>query len=230
MSHVSRRGAQRDGDIDVSIRIIVEDSPILPQVGGCGRVERGYPGACWAGLPVRGNEPSRGLLMRRLIGILAIGMGVIVVVVLTEANRAEVPGERLFTIRSIGTIKKVGKRSEIVLEKKYQEGVLGLEEWSHIQVLWWFDRNDVSSKRSILRVHPRGDPANPLTGVFACRAPVRPNLIGLSLCKVLAVKDNVIEVDQIDALEDTPVVDIKPYAPGIDSTSGARVPEWAKPK
>jgi tRNA (Thr-GGU) A37 N-methylase len=66
--------------------------------------------------------------------------------------------------------------------------------------------------------------------VFATRSPVRPNLIALSLCKVISVRDNVVEVDKIDAFEGTPVLDIKPYAPGQDSASGIRVPEWARPK
>ena len=60
--------------------------------------------------------------------------------------------------------------------------------------------------------------------------PFRPNLIALSLCKVVSVKDNVIEVEKIDAFEGTPVLDIKPYAPGQDSASEVRVPDWAKPK
>jgi tRNA (Thr-GGU) A37 N-methylase len=82
----------------------------------------------------------------------------------------------------------------------------------------------------MLQVHPRGDKNNPVTGVFACRAPVRPNLIGLSLCKVLAVKDNVVEVQTIDAFEGTPVLDLKPFAPGQDLPSGVKVPKWAGPK
>jgi tRNA (Thr-GGU) A37 N-methylase len=61
-----------------------------------------------------------------------------------------------------------------------------------------------------LQVHPRGDPSNPLCGVFATRAPVRPNLIALSRCRVLSVQGSVIEIDDIDAMPDTPVLDIKP--------------------
>ena len=117
-----------------------------------------------------------------------------------------------------------------MLDKKYQPGLLGLAGFSHVHILWWFDQNDTPQKRSILQVHPRGDPKNPLTGVFATRSPVRPNLIALSLCKVISVRDNVVEVDKIDAFEGTPVLDIKPYAPGQDSASGIRVPEWARPK
>ena len=85
-------------------------------------------------------------------------------------------------------------------------------------------------QRAILQVHPRGDQKNPLTGVFATRSPFRPNLIALSLCKIVSVKENVIEVEKIDAFEGTPVLDIKPYAPGQDSATGVKVPEWAKPK
>jgi len=77
-------------------------------------------------------------------------------------------------------------------------------------------------------VNPRGDKNNPLTGVFACRAPVRPNLIALSLCKIISVNDNIIEVEKIDADADTPILDLKPYAPGQDSASGVKVPDWAK--
>ena len=135
-----------------------------------------------------------------------------------------------FTVRPIGHVQKADGRTLIVLEKKYQPGLLGLEGFSHIQVIWWFDKNDTPEKRSILQVHPRGNQKNPLTGVFATRSPFRPNLIALSLCKIVSVKDNVVEVEKIDAFEGTPVLDIKPYAPGQDSATGVKVPAWAKPK
>jgi tRNA (Thr-GGU) A37 N-methylase len=71
-------------------------------------------------------------------------------------------------------------------------------------------RTTIKRRRSILQVHPRGDSENPLGGVFATRAPFRPNLIALSRCRVLAVDGNVILIDDIDAFPDTPVLDIKP--------------------
>ena len=135
-----------------------------------------------------------------------------------------------FKVRPIGHVQKKGERIVIILDKKYQEGLLGLEHWSHVQVIWWFDKNDTPEKRAILQVHPRGDQQNPLTGVFATRSPVRPNLIAVSLCKIVSVKANVIEIEKIDAFEGTPVLDIKPYAPGQDSATEVRVPDWAKPK
>ena len=76
--------------------------------------------------------------------------------------------------------------------------------------VYWFDRNDTPERRSILQVQPRANPENPLCGVLATRAPVRPNLISLSRCRVLSVRDNIIEIVDIDAFPDTPVLDIKP--------------------
>jgi len=125
--------------------------------------------------------------------------------------------QKSYTLYPIGQVEKDGGRTRIVLDKKYQPGLLGLDAYSHIYVLYWFNLNDTPAKRSILQVHPRGNKNNPVTGVFATRAPVRPNLIALSLCKIISIRDNVLEVDQIDAFPDTPVLDIKPYIPGIDT-------------
>ena len=115
-----------------------------------------------------------------------------------------------FTVYPIGYVRKADGKTTIVLEKKYQPGLLGLESRGHVNVLYWFDRNDEPAKRAILRVHPRGDKRNPLRGVFATRAPVRPNLIALSRCKILAIRENVVEIESIDAFPDTPVLDLKP--------------------
>jgi tRNA (adenine37-N6)-methyltransferase len=124
-----------------------------------------------------------------------------------------------FTVSPIGFVKMTGDRPSIVLEKRYQPGLLGLRDGSYIYVYWWFDRNDTPDLRATLQIHPNppGNMAHPLTGVFACRSPYRPNLIGMTLAKVLSVKENVIELDAIDAFADTPVLDIKPYSAGIDS-------------
>jgi tRNA-Thr(GGU) m(6)t(6)A37 methyltransferase TsaA len=125
--------------------------------------------------------------------------------------------QKSYTLYPIGQVEKDGGRTRIVLDKKYQPGLLGLDTYSHIYVLYWFNLNDTPAKRSILQVHPHGNKNNPVAGVFATRAPVRPNLIALSLCKIISLRDNVLEVDQIDAFPHTPVLDIKPYIPVIDT-------------
>lgn len=131
-----------------------------------------------------------------------------------------------FAIHPIGQVEKVEGRKAIVLHEKYHDGLLGLDGFSHVYVLWWFDRNDTPEMRSILQVHPRRDLDNPLTGVFATRSPVRPNLIALTLCRIISIRDNVVQIESIDAFEGTPVLDLKPYIPGYDSASGATVPDW----
>jgi tRNA-Thr(GGU) m(6)t(6)A37 methyltransferase TsaA len=110
----------------------------------------------------------------------------------------------------IGRIEKTKTKARIVLYKKHQHGLAGVEKLSEIWVLWWFHRSDTPALRSTLKVHPKGNPDCPLTGVFATRAPMRPNLIALTRCKILSVKNNIIEIDAIDAFSGTPVLDLKP--------------------
>ncbi len=138
----------------------------------------------------------------------------------------------MFAMVPVGkVVKQEGKPVQIRIHEKFTPGLLGLEKWSHVQVFYWFDRNDTPMNRSILRVHPRGNRENPLTGVFACRAPVRPNLLALSTCRILSVQDGVVTVAGIDAFDGTPVLDLKPYAPGQDSPrAGIKVPAWARKK
>ena len=125
-----------------------------------------------------------------------------------EADPPEKPPKE-YTVYPIGWVRKAEGRTTIVVDKKYQAGLLGLEKFPEVWVLYWFDRNDTPEKRSILQVHPRGDKNNPKRGVFATHSPVRPNLIALTRCKIISVKDNVIEIDTIDAFADTPVLDLK---------------------
>jgi len=141
------------------------------------------------------------------------------------AKDVEPMSDKTFTLEKIGSIRKAGKRTTIVLHKAFRPALKGLDRFSHVWVIWWFDRNDTPSKRATLQVFPRSNTDNPLTGVFACRAPVRPNLIAMSLCRVLSVKDGVVEIEKIEALSNTPVLDLKPYMPGSDSAD-ASLPSW----
>lgn len=87
----------------------------------------------------------------------------------------------------------------------------GIEAGDDLVVLTWFDR----SRRDVLRVHPRGDPANPMAGVFATRSPDRPNPIGLHRVTVREIDGARLKVGPIEALDGTPVIDIKPVLPGV---------------
>lgn len=94
------------------------------------------------------------------------------------------------------------------LEPAYREIRAGMQIW----VLSWFHL----AERDVLRVHPRGDPNLPLTGVFATRSPVRPNPIGLSLVDVLSRTENRIRVRGLEAVDGTPVIDLKPHLAHLD--------------
>jgi tRNA (adenine37-N6)-methyltransferase len=131
-----------------------------------------------------------------------------------------------YSIHPVGKVVKTADQSALEVFPDFKDALLGLDGFSHVIVFYWFDRNDSPEKRSTLRVHPQGDKRNPLTGVFATRSPLRPNLIGFSVCRISSVEDARILVDQIDAFHGTPIIDLKPYIPASDSVPGASVPEW----
>ena len=131
-----------------------------------------------------------------------------------------------FQMHPIGWIRQAGNDVRIDIDPAFQEGLLGLEGFSHIIVCYWFHENDNAENRQTLRVHPRKNPANPLTGVFATHAPVRPNLIGLSTCRLISVFGTTIRIEAIDARHGTPVIDIKGYLPDTLNPSEISVPDW----
>jgi tRNA (adenine37-N6)-methyltransferase len=130
-----------------------------------------------------------------------------------------------YYLKPIGWVKKEGSRVVVEVEESCLPALLGLEQYSHIWVIYWFHENDNPRDRQILRVHPCRNPGNPLTGVFAARAPVRPNLIGLSAARLRHVTGCRVILEGLDAREGTPVLDIKPYLPVSDAIGDASAPE-----
>jgi tRNA-Thr(GGU) m(6)t(6)A37 methyltransferase TsaA len=135
--------------------------------------------------------------------------------------------EQCFKLYPIGKINHNDDGVFIEVYEKYVDALLGIDDFSHLVVCYWFHKNDTPNDRSVLRVHPRGNENNPLTGVFGTHSPRRPNLIAISLCKKLAMEQNIIYIDNIDALDGSPVVDIKPLIPSksIDNTD-VKVADW----
>ena len=154
-------------------------------------------------------------------------VAIVATVISTAADTGQNTAAMEFKMQPIGHVQKSGDRTLIVLDKRYERGLLGLDGFSHVYVFWWFDRNDTPEGRAVLQVHPRGNKRNPITGVFATRSPRRPNLIAMTLSKIMAVKGNVVEVEKIDAFDGTPVLDMKPFLPGYDTADNATVPDWA---
>jgi len=133
---------------------------------------------------------------------------------------------RTFYLKSVGIIRKADEKVWVEIFDEYQDALLGLEGFSHIYILYWFDQNDSAEKRRTLQVHPRKDPANPLTGVFATHSPQRPNLIALTLCKIESILGNKIKIEEIDAYDGSPVIDIKCYIPASVKDADVRLPDW----
>ena len=134
--------------------------------------------------------------------------------------------ETTYNIHPVGWIHKKKGGITIEIEPRYADALLGMETFSHILVLYWFHENDDAENRRILQVRPRKNPKNPLTGVFATHAPVRPNLIAVSTCKIESITGTTIRIDDIDARDGTPVVDIKCYLPEKKAIEDLKLPDW----
>ncbi len=113
--------------------------------------------------------------------------------------------------------------SEIVIDERWREGLDGLDQFSHIWVIFTFHRvsRDVSP-----RVHPMRAEWLPLVGVFASRSPSRPNPIGISAVQLLSVNGTTLRVRGLEAFDGTPVLDLKPYLERGDSKTNTHAAEW----
>ena len=104
----------------------------------------------------------------------------------------------------------MGIKGTVILKKKYTEGLMDLNGFSHIFLIYHLHR----SAGYDLQVIPFLDTV--AHGLFATRAPRRPNAIGISVVRLLSIKDNVLEIENVDMIDGTPLLDIKPYIPEFD--------------
>ena len=132
------------------------------------------------------------------------------------------PGEMIpseFILRPIGVIRspivepgkapkqggESGVRGQLIVFERFREGLIGVEAGAKIVILYWMHL----AERDILQVHPKGDRARPMRGVFSTRSPVRPNPISVQVVEVTRVEGAVIDVVGLDAVDSTPLLDIK---------------------
>ncbi len=115
-----------------------------------------------------------------------------------------------FKVRQDTKNGEVDTSARVVIDKKYEKGLLGLEEFSHIIVVFHFHL----SKGFDMFVKPlKYNPKNKTVGVFATHSPYRPNAVGVSVVKLLKIKGNILFIENRDILHGSPVLDIKPYLP-----------------
>jgi len=121
-------------------------------------------------------------------------------------------------------VKDRTRTSEIVLLPELETALDGINDYSHLYVLYWL-HEITEEKRLMRKVHPRGRTDLPLMGVFAVRTNLRPNPIGLTVVELVKAEGNVLTVRGLDAFNGTPVLDVKPYDPW-DAIKDAKVPKW----
>jgi len=133
-----------------------------------------------------------------------------------------------FKVKPIGIVKREDRSYFLQLEEKFIPALKQLEHFSHIHVFWWADKHDNVKSRSILDCTPPYGENPPVTGVFATRSEYRPNPIAVTIAKIDEVdhKKGIVRVQNIDAFDGTPILDIKAYFPVCDRVEGAKIPDW----
>jgi tRNA (adenine37-N6)-methyltransferase len=132
-----------------------------------------------------------------------------------------------YTIKSIGSIKVSEDKYSVHLHKAYIPGLKHTRGFSHLQVIWWAHLTDDPENRNQLIAKNLFKKAPAETGVFASRTPLRPNPVMISTIKVLHIdySTGIITTPFIDAENNTPVIDIKPYFP-VQRIKNCKTPEW----
>jgi tRNA (adenine37-N6)-methyltransferase len=140
-----------------------------------------------------------------------------------------------FLLRPIGVVESPVKEpvdenwgtvtSRILLNPEYGPGLFGLGDFSHVIVVTYLHKASFDPARHLQR-RPRGLEHMPKVGIFSQRAKDRPNPLGITAVQILAVGENDITVRGLDAIDGTPVIDLKPYYPQYDRVDTAAVPAW----
>ncbi len=133
-----------------------------------------------------------------------------------------------FTIEPIGFVQAKNGGFCIHILEKYRPALLGLDEYSHVQVTWWAHLLDSDEYRSMTVSEKPYTKGPDRVGIFATRSPVRPNPLAISSIAVLKMDRDAgtITVPFIDAEDGTPVMDLKPYHPSTERIREVRVPQW----
>ena len=128
--------------------------------------------------------------------------------------------------RDVGRVDWSAVRSELRLRPEFEPALLGLGDYSHVIVVGWLERLPEDLRRR-LRAYPGGDERLPLQGALALRG-ARPNPLSVTVCELLAVDGAKLRVRGLDLVDETPLLDVKPYIAHYDAVSDASIPTWAR--
>lgn len=134
----------------------------------------------------------------------------------------------IYEVQSIGTIHNRENRTFLEIDPQYIPALHALEGFSHINVIWWFSGCDNEQSRAVLEAEQPYKKAPAIMGVFATRSPMRPNPIALTASEILHIDEQkgIVEIAYIDANDNTPILDLKPYTPSLDRIENPTVPQW----
>jgi tRNA (Thr-GGU) A37 N-methylase len=129
--------------------------------------------------------------------------------------------------RSIGAVRRGESGVWLEVDEEFRPALRSLDLYSHAIVVWWVDRHDNPESRGILQTELPYAPGV-TAGVFACRAEYRPNPIALTVCPLTSISEDtgVVQLGEIDALDGSPLLDIKPYIGVVDRVAKVAVPDW----
>jgi tRNA-Thr(GGU) m(6)t(6)A37 methyltransferase TsaA len=132
-----------------------------------------------------------------------------------------------YHVYPIGYVRRAENTIHLEIGEPFRPALKQLDHFSHVMVFWWADQFDNADGRNMLQTRPPYAEEH-VTGVFATRAPYRPNPIAMTTCKLLEVDEGngIVRIADIDAYDGTRVVDLKAYFPVCDRVREAHIPEW----
>lgn len=135
-----------------------------------------------------------------------------------------------FIVNQIGKVKIDDEGLRIEIFPKYKSALKELDDFSHVNVFWWFSDCDNEQARGILEAQSPYKGSPEVMGIFATRSPIRPNPVALTAAQILHIdhQNGVVHIAYIDANNDTPVIDLKPYTPSLDRVENPSVPQWCE--
>jgi tRNA-Thr(GGU) m(6)t(6)A37 methyltransferase TsaA len=135
---------------------------------------------------------------------------------------------KTFEISPIGKVEQTQNGVQLRIFEPYRDALKELGSFGHVIVLWWCHMADTEEYRQTLKCKKPYKSAPEKMGILATRSPIRPNPIALSVVAILGVDQNegIIYIPWIDAVPDTPIIDLKPYHPSLDRVRDVSMPQW----
>ncbi len=135
-----------------------------------------------------------------------------------------------YTLKAIGRALVKDGCYFVEIDEEYRPALKDLDDFGHIDVVWWADKLDKEEYRNVLTAGKTYVKAPENLGIFATRSPLRPNPVAITVCSLIGIdhEKGLVQLNYLDADDGTPVIDIKPYHPCTDRVRDIKLPEWCE--